>query len=85
MAIILHVAIALSSISYATVAFFQPSTVKLRISYGLVTATVASGTFLLVAAPSHMIESCTVGLLYLGIVVALTFSARHKLARVTNK
>jgi len=80
MVLLLHILIALSSIAAATVAFFYPSKNKLTISYALVAATIASGTYLVVINPAHLAQACTTGLIYLGAVSVAIASARHKLA-----
>jgi hypothetical protein len=83
MIVLIHVLIALASMAYSTYVFFSPSQTKLRLSYGLVGATVASGTYLIVTNPAHMVQSCTTGLIYLGVVSVAIISARHKLAHET--
>ncbi len=80
MAVLFHVIIALGSIAMASYAFFVPSNNTLRVSYGLVAATIISGTYLVVSTRSHMIEACTVGLLYTGAMLTTLVFARRKLA-----
>jgi hypothetical protein len=84
MIIILHIAIALISIALTTYTYFRPSALSLRAGYALVGLTVASGTYLTVASPSHMIETCTVGLAYLGIVSIGIIAARTRLAALKS-
>lgn len=76
----LHVLIALASMAFATYIFFSPSKAKLYASYSLVAATLVSGLYMVLANPTHMVQACTSGLLYLGLVAATTLAARHKLA-----
>jgi hypothetical protein len=45
MMVILHVLIALSSIVFTTYAYFRPSASKLRVGYGLVGLTLATGLY----------------------------------------
>lgn len=80
MVVLLHVIIALSSITLSSYLFFKPSKKAMKASYGLIAGTVASGSYLIVTSPAHMLETCTVGLIYLGIVVAATLATRAKLA-----
>ncbi len=80
MIVLIHVLIALGSVAYATFAFFSPSKSKLRVSYGLVVATFATGFYLVVSNPAHMLQACATGLVYLGAVSVAIVSARHKLA-----
>ena len=86
MIVLLHVLIALSSVAFATYVFYRPSTAKLNVSYGLIAATIASGTALMVSANGHMLEACTMGLLYSAGVMVLTAKARSRLAlqRIKN-
>jgi hypothetical protein len=80
MIILIHVSIALASIVCATAAFFFPSKPKLWASYSLVATTLASGFYLVVASPGHMVQACTTGLIYIGAVGVAIVSAQHKLA-----
>lgn len=82
--LLLHIAAACSSIAVATWALFSPSKTKLKFGYSLTAGTVATGTYLIVAAPTHMLEVCTVGLVYLAAVGTALVAARHKLARQTS-
>jgi hypothetical protein len=56
---------------------------KLRVAYGLVGATLASGFYLVWSEPAHMIEACTVGLFYIGVVSLGIVAARSKLAKLS--
>lgn len=87
MIVLLHVLIALSSIAHATYTFFRPSQNKLTVSYGLIAATIVSGTILIVGAQGHMLESCTMGILYSAGVSVLTVKAHARLAsqRIVNR
>ncbi len=64
----IHITIALSSVIFTAFMYFAPTQRKLRISYLLVGGTIASGTWLIVSNPSHMVEACMTGLTYLGIM-----------------
>jgi len=77
----LHILTAIASLGLSTYAFFYPSKPKLRFSYGLIAATLASGFYLVWSSPSHMASACITGLAYVGIVAAATVATRHKLAR----
>jgi hypothetical protein len=81
--LLLHICIALASVGLTTYTFFSPSKSALFASYGLVAATIASGTILIVRNPAHMLEVCTMGLVYVaGVSVGLVF-AHRKLAAET--
>lgn len=80
MIIALHVAIALASLALTTFAYFQPSAPKLKIAYGLVGLTLASGTYLTITLHTHILRSCLTGLIYLGVVITGLVAANHKFA-----
>lgn len=78
MIIILHVFLALGSIVNATYLYFQPNKAKYNASYGLIAATLVSGTYLVISTGSPLLSSCMSGLIYLGIVTSIIAAARHK-------
>jgi hypothetical protein len=79
MIILIHVLIALTSIAYSGFTFFEPSRTKLNVSYGLVAATLISGTYLVVSTHSPILSSCVTGLVYLGVVTSGLLAAHRKL------
>lgn len=81
MIILLHVLIALSSIALASYTFFKPSTKKLFISYGLMIATVASGTYLLIALQADILKTCLSGLFYLTVTLIVTIATHIKVRK----
>lgn len=80
MVILIHVIIAVTSILFAGYTFFSPSKAKLGISYGLVAATLTSGTYLVVLMQSPLLSACATGLFYLGVVLAGLVAAHRRLA-----
>jgi multisubunit Na+/H+ antiporter MnhE subunit len=81
MILFLHVLIAISSIIYTAFVFFSPSKKKLHISYVFVTATLLSGTYLVILKPGHLVQSCLMGIAYLGVMMVGIVSAHYKLAK----
>ncbi len=81
----LHIAIALTSVIYTAFVYFAPTKAKLRGSYVLVTLTVASGTWLVVANPAHMVQSCITGLVYLGVIFFGIGLAHNKMSVVRQR
>lgn len=81
MELVIHILIALASIASSTYAFLSPSKNRLKVSYGLVAATLASGTFLVVSMHANMVSACMSGLLYLGFVASLLSLANARLAK----
>jgi hypothetical protein len=80
MALIIHISIAFSSLAFSTYLIFAPSRNKLKLSYGLIAGTLASGTILVLANTSHLVTACISGLFYLGCVLTLNVYAQNKLA-----
>lgn len=81
MIIVVHVITALASLVLATVLFFAPSVTKFRLSYGLVAATVSSGSYLIISNQSHLLSSCFSGLAYLAAVTTAITMAHRKYVR----
>jgi hypothetical protein len=84
MIVLLHVTVALLSVAFATVVYIKPSKNKFYFSYVLVALTIISGTFLIIKSPSHMVQSCIMGIAYVGVVLATLVLAKKKLARQTE-
>lgn len=81
MILLTHILIAISSIIYTSLLLVQPSRTKLRTSYILIAATLASGTYLTILNPVHMLQTCTTGLVYVVIVSAGVYIARQQLIK----
>lgn len=79
MVILLHVAIALSSIVLAGYILVRPSQKGLKMSYLMMAATLGSGFYLVAHAPAHMIEACLMGVAYLAVVSTMTVASRMRL------
>ena len=80
MIVLVHVIIALSSMVYTTYLYFRPSRRRIYGAYGLIGATLASGTYLVISTHSPLLPSCMSGLIYLGIVSFGVVLASRKLA-----
>lgn len=74
-----HVAIALSSVAFATYLWVRPSKRKLYASYALAGLTLSSGTYLVLSARSHMLEACMMGIVYFAIISTATVAAHRAL------
>ncbi|MBX4197434.1 hypothetical protein KW801_02665 [Candidatus Saccharibacteria bacterium] len=79
MLLVAHIIIALGSIAASTASLIAPSLNRLRLSYGLVAATLASGTYLVISTHAQILSSCITGLAYTGLVLSLITVARYKL------
>lgn len=80
--IILHILIAITSIILTTLAFVRPTRRHLQLNYTFIGLTLGSGTYLILTAPAHMLEICTVGIVYLVASSAFTILAHIKLAKL---
>lgn len=80
MLIVFHVFIAVSGLISAGILYLKPSKLKLFVTYLLTGITIISGTVLIFQNRTHMVEACTLGLIYLGIVLFSLVMARRKLA-----
>lgn len=80
--LISHIIIAISGLVLTTYLYFRPSTKHLRMAYGAVGLTFATGFYLVAMAPSHMLMACIEGLVYLGIASIGIVAAKAKLARM---
>jgi hypothetical protein len=85
MILVAHILIALTSVAFATYAFFAPTSRKIATSYGLIAATLVSGTFLVLSTNASMIHACTTGLVYALSVSVVTYAAQRKLATVHSE
>lgn len=66
---------------FTTFAFFSPSALKLKVSYGFIAATIGSGTALVISMPSHLVSACYSGLAYLAIMLVGIFAIHYRLAQ----
>lgn len=82
MALLVHVIIALASIVYTTVLLVRPSKQKFYTSYGLIGATLVSGTYLVWVTHSPLLPSCEAGLAYLAVVLSGVLVAHRRFATV---
>lgn len=78
--LITHIAIALLSLAYTAYVYFAPTNAKLQTTYVLTALTIGTGTWLVVANPAHMLQSCMMGLVYLGTMFFGIALSRNKLA-----
>ena len=81
MLVALHVGIVLASLIYTGYVYLSPSKAKIYGAYGLVAATLASGTALTISTHAPLLSVCMTGLLYLGIVIAGILAAYRRLAK----
>lgn len=83
--ILIHVIIALASVAIASFTFFKPSIKKLVASYGFILATVASGTYLIVAASGSILRGCLTGLFYVTVVSIITIATHVRVRNLAKE
>ncbi|HSX07067.1 MAG TPA: hypothetical protein VLG92_05100 [Candidatus Saccharimonadia bacterium] len=79
MLLLVHIIIALLGVVQATYALFMPSQTKIHISYGLVAATLVSGTVLVWQMHLSLVQPCLSGLVYVGALTGLLLGANYRL------
>jgi predicted ATPase len=84
MLLLLHILAALSGLVFSTLSVLKPSQAKINTSFGLVIATILSGTLLVIATHSPILGSCITGLAYTGVTLSLIISARYRLAKTVQ-
>jgi hypothetical protein len=78
MMIMLHVAIALTSLAVAVYACWRPSAQIMKLNYSLIVATVGSGVGLIVIDSSQMLHACMMGLGYVIVAGVLSEVMRRR-------
>lgn len=78
MLLVMHIIIALASLSLATILMIKPSRKGLVANNGLIALTLLSGTALLFDG-AHLLSLCVSGLTYTAIAVGMTVVARRRL------
>lgn len=82
--LIIHILIALSTVGLSGMSLVSPSRKKIISSYFLTAATFASGSYLIIMSPSHLVSACVTGLVFLGVVGGLLFVANHRMSSVSS-
>lgn len=85
--IIIHVTIALASIILSTASALWPSRPKIYSSAGLIAATLATGTYLVISLHTPLLSICVTGLTYLAIAASGVGVGIYRLAadKVSNR
>ncbi len=82
MILITHIIIALLSIVATTWLAFAPSKRKQYVSYGLITLTLTTGTYLVISMHAHLLSACLSGLFYLAVALSGVAVGAYRLAHV---
>lgn len=82
--VLAHVTLALSSVALSAYTLARPSKQRLYTSYGLVTATFASGTYLVISTHSNLVSACLTGLLYLGFLLSALAVAHRRIVNTDD-
>jgi hypothetical protein len=84
MLVLMHIVIACSSLLTSTWLLIAPSKGRLYTTYGLVAATILSGSYLVWKLHAPILQTCVTGLFYLGLVTVGIIVGQRKLARQTT-
>lgn len=79
MIILIHVVLALVSLTLSAFNFFVPSKVKLIMSYLFATGTLASGVMLIFVNSASVLRTCLTGIVFFGVVTVMNELSRKKL------
>ena len=85
MILLLHVVIAISTVGFSGIALIKPTKTKLYSSYSLAIATFLTGGYLVIVSRAHLVSSCIIGLVFLGVVGSMLFAASKRLVSVGVK
>lgn len=85
MIIVLHVAIALASLVWATIGYIRPNNTNLRASYALIALTFITGFYLVWSEPAQMLRTCLSGITYLAVATTAVLLTRRKLASLQSE
>lgn len=83
--LVLHILIALTTIGVSGFTLIKPSRNKLKSSYVLTFLTFATGSYLIVMSPAHLVSACITGIVFLGVVGSMLFAARYRLSSLPAK
>ena len=81
----IHITSALISFIFAFYTAFAPSITKIRITYFLTGTTLLSGLVLAITSASSITKTCISGLVYIGLMLYLSLSARKRLSLQSEK
>lgn len=84
MIVLIHVIIALASVAASSVTYFKPTTQRLLASYGLIVATIGSGTYLILSTAGDILRSCLTGLFYVTVVTIITIATHYRVRRLAH-
>lgn len=77
----LHVSLAILSILWVTFTLYRPALERLQFSYVMAGAVLLSGAGLALTTGQNIVQSCLMGLFYLGMVILGAHAARKRLAQ----
>ncbi|HTR18804.1 MAG TPA: hypothetical protein VMH91_02370 [Candidatus Paceibacterota bacterium] len=84
MLLLLHILIAVSSIVFATLALAFPSKRTLGASYVLITLTIVTGVYLVIANPAPLLQTCITGITYVLVVSTCAGFATYRYVRASS-
>jgi hypothetical protein len=76
--LVAHIVTALGSLVAGSLTYFEPAARKFHITYILTGAMLGTGTILTIQHPTHLLESCVLGLGLLGVIFCQLALAKKK-------
>ena len=76
-----HILLAILSILWVTFTLYRPARERLQFSYIMAGAVLLSGAGLTLTTGQNIVQSCVMGLFYLGVVMLGAHAARKRLLR----
>lgn len=73
-----HIIVAVTSLLYATFALVKPMQSSIKLSYGFIGTTTASGVALMFMNPEYLLRGCISYILYVVVVSALTYATANR-------
>jgi hypothetical protein len=82
MVLVIHIVSALVSMASASYLLFKLSRPLVRLTYGLMTSTLVTGTYLVISRHLRLLNACMAGLSYLSFVSIALAISQWRLAKV---
>lgn len=79
--LLLHIIIAITTVGFSGFTLIKPTSKKLKSSYLLTASTFATGTYLVIMSPAHLVSACFSGITFLAVVGSILYFANSKLSK----
>lgn len=83
MFLLLHISIAFLGLLFTALTYMSPSAKRVKVSFGFLSATIASGSALVVVAQASLVRACVSGLLVSAVMYIGIFAAQKRLKSIS--